>query len=246
MELSAYLSEIFSSLQGEGPHTGEPMTFVRFAGCSLSCRWCDTEKAAVPEGSYGVETPSRSRQFVNYANPVTIEKLNEHLSFFNDPTISVTGGEPLEQTPFLEEWLKTLGGKKILLETNGVFAKELSQVARLIDITSMDIKLPSSTGRAPLWNEHSEFLSAALSSGKELYVKIVITPDTLDKDIQEAIKIISSANKYIPVVLQPASETGNFSQKINEAQIQSFARLCNLWLPNVSVMPQMHKLENLL
>src|SRR3989338_2206629 len=102
---TANLIEIFSSKQGEGPHTGEEMTFVRFAGCSLGCRWCDTDMASCVKPTYLVETPPRSKKFIEYQNPVTLEKLSEQLAYFTDPTISVTGGEPLEHADFLEAWL---------------------------------------------------------------------------------------------------------------------------------------------
>lgn len=38
------LREIFSTVQGEGRNTGLPATFIRFAGCNLSCPWCDTRR----------------------------------------------------------------------------------------------------------------------------------------------------------------------------------------------------------
>ena len=245
--IKANITEIFSSLQGEGPHTGEPMTFVRFSGCSALCQWCDTEASLKHFITYRVETPPRSKSFISYVNPVTVDKLNEHLTFFNDPTISVTGGEPLEQVNFLEAWLPIIKqNRKILLETNGIFYDALEAIAKNIDIISMDIKLPSSTGRKAYWNEHSTFLTKALQSGKETYVKIIVTPETSSKDMQEAIQLISSANKYISVILQPASATDKFHGKISDDQIRSFERLCNLWLPNVSVMHQMHKEAGLL
>ena len=39
------LVELFESLQGEGRNMGRPCVFVRFAGCNLSCPWCDTDVA---------------------------------------------------------------------------------------------------------------------------------------------------------------------------------------------------------
>jgi organic radical activating enzyme len=247
IKTTAHITEIFSSLQGEGPHTGEAMTFVRFAGCSTGCRWCDSIDSIKTCINYRVETPPRSGKFVTLSNPVSLELLNEQLAYFTDDTISVTGGEPLEQVDFLAAWLPALKpAKRILLETNGIYALALEKISGLIDIISMDIKLPSSTGGKNYWQEHSAFLSKALASGKETYVKIVVTSDTSSKDIQEAIKIVASANKFLPVILQPAGISDQFNLKISDEQMQSFARLCNLWLPNVSIMTQMHKEAGLL
>jgi len=37
------INEIFTSIQGEGPATGQLVTFIRTAGCNLSCARCDTD-----------------------------------------------------------------------------------------------------------------------------------------------------------------------------------------------------------
>ena len=43
--MQANLIEIFSSVQGEGRYVGCRQLFVRFEGCNLQCRYCDTENA---------------------------------------------------------------------------------------------------------------------------------------------------------------------------------------------------------
>lgn len=45
------VSEVYLSIQGEGPRVGQPTIFVRFAGCNLRCPgWpCDTPHAIFPE-----------------------------------------------------------------------------------------------------------------------------------------------------------------------------------------------------
>lgn len=45
------VNEIFTSLQGEGFHTGTVATFIRFSGCNLRCPFCDTEFETYTEQS---------------------------------------------------------------------------------------------------------------------------------------------------------------------------------------------------
>ncbi|MGE4653124.1 MAG: 7-carboxy-7-deazaguanine synthase QueE, partial [Myxococcota bacterium] len=44
----ANLVEVFSSIQGEGPHVGASTVFVRFGGCDLRCAWCDSPHTWLP------------------------------------------------------------------------------------------------------------------------------------------------------------------------------------------------------
>ena len=39
------ISEIFTSIQGEGPSVGKPSIFIRLSGCNLKCSFCDTKYA---------------------------------------------------------------------------------------------------------------------------------------------------------------------------------------------------------
>jgi len=49
--LSLPVVETFHSLQGEGLHAGRSAFFIRLAGCSVGCSWCDT-KLSWPQGSH--------------------------------------------------------------------------------------------------------------------------------------------------------------------------------------------------
>ncbi len=244
---TAEIVEIFSSPQGEGLYVGERMTFIRFQRCNMNCAYCDTPQGLCHQSVCLVESPPGSENFIETKSPMSATALCEHLQEFDDEILSITGGEPLEQAAFLTTWLPTQStNRKILLETNGTLVNELMSVLPHVHIVSMDIKLPSSTGCAPKWAEHEAFLSSALSAGKEVYAKIVITERTTDRDIQKAIHLISTANKYVPVVIQPVSKTLTYHGSVEPARIKAVERLCKAYLPDVRVLGQMHREWNVL
>ena len=141
---SLKVNEIYESVQGEGPNTGVPTTFVRFGGCNLRCpgwgrgrlpdgTWvdgCDTVHAVYPEWRHTWKDMSAS----------------DILTEIKTPYVCLTGGEPLIQPAGL---LNTLGSmlinKGIIIEmfTNGskVVPGWLLQAKSFI---IMDFKLPGS------------------------------------------------------------------------------------------------------
>ena len=99
--LSWKVNEIFYSIQGEGKHTGMPAVFLRLAGCSMGCDFCDTKYAF----SDGKEMNSL--------------QILVALAQFPCKTVVITGGEPAEQDlPSLISALKS-AGHIVHLETNG-------------------------------------------------------------------------------------------------------------------------------
>lgn len=89
-------------MQGEGLYAGNPMTFVRLAGCNLQCRWCDTKWALDP--AIG-ETKS-------------IQEIVDNCS----ETVCVTGGEPLLQDNVVSLLdALTTAGHTVHVETNGTY-----------------------------------------------------------------------------------------------------------------------------
>ena len=97
------LVEVFESLQGEGRNTGRPCVFVRFAGCNLSCPWCDTDVA---------------RRF-----SLSLADLLAEVRSFRAKSVILTGGEPTIQAemPGLVASLKG-DGYWVGVETNGLLA----------------------------------------------------------------------------------------------------------------------------
>jgi 7-carboxy-7-deazaguanine synthase len=221
----AKISEIFRSLQGEGLYVGIPQVFVRFWGCNMSCAWCDTP--ASRQGSqFHIFTAAQLR------NKVVALAQGCH-------SVSLTGGEPLLQAEFLSGFLPLLRTAKVktYLETNGVCAEALKKIIKGVDIIAMDIKLPSSTGDQPCWEEHEKFLRVAVKNN--LFIKAVVGAKTRKTDILQMTRLIRVVARATPLVLQPQAG------RDHEAAVRkclAYQQHCLKYLHNVRVVPQVHKL----
>jgi len=243
------ISEIFASIQGEGPWTGERHIFVRFIGCDIACRYCDTAEIATPESARSkfcqVQSAVDISRYKQVPNPISDVDLTAICTRFiipgpSRPTLSLTGGEPLLHCSFLAQWLPTVRKNfRIYLETNGLHAGAMHDIRDMIDVVSMDFKLPSSTGLRSFWEEHKQFLSAA--QGKKLFVKSVVTTDTQNADIVTAARIIAEFDRSVIFILQPAG--GQHAPAT--AKLIEFQRAALEILEDVRVIPQTHKVLDL-
>ena len=232
------ITEIFSSIQGEGPYVGARQIFLRLPKCNLTCPYCDTE-TTVPQ-QFRMERVPGSRSFDKMSNPVSLDKLLELLLPYNfslHHSLSVTGGEPLLWANELQVLLPLLKDKglNIYLETNGTLPEQLLQVLPWVDVISMDIKLPFE-GQA-FWDVHESFLRYSLH--KEVFVKIVVNEETTLKDLQYACNLIARVDPSILTILQPVTETqGILTPK--SSQLLEWQSLFLEKLTNVRVIPQTH------
>jgi organic radical activating enzyme len=252
-----FLSEMFCSIQGEGPFVGERHVFVRTAGCAEACSWCDTVYSKIRTPRFVVHEDSAS----TLDNPVPLEVAVSRVLEFAQrqapiDAVSITGGEPLEQPSYVVGLARALheAGVRVYLETNGVHAEALKAVLPYIDVIAMDIKLPSAVG-VDLWDAHRRFLSVVRGTAFErgrgeecLFVKVVMDRHSRMDELRTAVEVIAEASPRIELILQPESETllsprtprevaRDLMARIGEAQAMAMQTL-----ESVRVMPQLHRI----
>ena len=98
------LMETFTTIQGEGFHSGKSAHFLRIGGCDIGCHWCDIKES----------WNSNLYPFVK------VEKILESINSLTD-LIIISGGEPLIwNMAHLTGALKKIN-KKVHLETSGAY-----------------------------------------------------------------------------------------------------------------------------
>ena len=137
------ISEIFTSIEGEGLRTGLPAVFVRTHGCNLRCTYCDS--------MYAVEgTDFREMDLPQIVSAVQASGLR---------CVTLTGGEPLIQ-PGAKALLSLLSaqGYEVNVETNGTLpcGQDLPGV-----FYTMDWKCGSSGMSAQMTLDHLATLRSA-------------------------------------------------------------------------------------
>jgi len=100
--------ETFHSLQGEGLHAGRSAFFIRLAGCTVGCSWCDT-KHSWPADAHplqGVEDLAAQAAQAEQAGAAFVV---------------ITGGEPLHHNlNALTESIRQICKLPVHIETSGV------------------------------------------------------------------------------------------------------------------------------
>lgn len=111
LKTTLFTTEIFRSLQGEGPKLGTPSIFLRLGLCNLKCTWCDTPYTW-KEGVRDCKEEKVDK---------IIKKINQLRKGKTITNLVITGGEPLLQQKNLIHLLndERLSDMDIEFETNG-------------------------------------------------------------------------------------------------------------------------------
>jgi 7-carboxy-7-deazaguanine synthase len=175
---SLRVSEVYPSYQGEGPNTGKPTVFVRFAGCNLKCPgWpCDTPHAIEP------------KIFTKEQKIMSPEELVIEVCRHGIENICLTGGEPfLQNRGALIAFVSELRRRGLRIEcfTNGTI--NWGSLVDHIHHFIMDWKLPGS-GEYP---DEQSVLNNFNTLGENDAVKFTV------KHLEDLHRAVEIWNRYV-------------------------------------------------
>lgn len=228
---TVHVDEIFLSLQGEGLEVGYPQLFLRLGGCPLRCNYCDT-----PRSWHAGDCSSIAEI------EAELDRLLQGAGMQREQImLSVTGGEPLEQTDFLAHWLPTWSGL-VQLETAGVFASRLRLLLPYVHLLSLDWKLPNTLREGEDLVEPAACLAVAVVSGVAVQVKVVVTEDSNSMELADAFAAISKISPGCTVFLQPVTQFGAGPKPPTGQQLLDWSLQFHALNLDLRVLPQIHPL----
>lgn len=207
---------------------GKRQIFIRFAGCNINCKYCDTQISQA--GDVG-----------DYYSVDELNKVVESLITPDFDSLEITGGEPLLHSDYIRDFLSKYD-YKAMLETNATLPDNLLDLVDVIDIVSMDIKLPEHFNTKDEWLMvyENELKSIKIMEDNNLkyYIKIVVSPTTTIKIIEDILKDLNGiVGSDVELVVQPVSPMSLWDSKKNLFTISE--EIGKYY--NVSIIPQIHK-----
>ena len=155
------VSEMFSSLQGEGRRCGYPATFLRLRRCNLACTWCDQK-----------ETWDPTNEGYNNYEILTLWEIRERILDYGNNLLVITGGEPLIWQRQLKRLVESIPlDMSIEIETNGTVAPSLIGLSRAE--YNVSPKLANSGNGMRNTDMHLDFLD--LYKRKKAVLKYVVS-----------------------------------------------------------------------
>jgi 7-carboxy-7-deazaguanine synthase len=232
---TARVSEIFTSIEGEGIYVGKKTLFIRFSGCHLKCRWCDTKYALPLDSGTEYQMDEIEDLIIRELQPFTYK-------------VNFTGGEPLLQTDAiikLADFIKKQTNLKTYIESSCFDSELFSKVLPYIDICKIEFKTDDSKVveneeyDSLLFNE-IKCLELAVESNKTAYIKIVVTNSTNLESFKNLVYNISKKIKpsdILGFIIQP-------SHGVDQPTVNKLLDTYDIvqpMFPEVRIIPQLHK-----
>ena len=221
MEMTFQVSELFTSIQGEGEVIGIPSHFIRFYRCDLTCSWCDSKYTWVRQ--------DQAVEGKDYAS-VSMEEILAWLQ--KEPRarlVTLTGGEPMLQPLLPLVAALDTRGYQVVVETNGLHTPEQA-LRELVQHWAVSPKLKNA-GMDIKWGP-LDWLGRA----QNYYLKFVICDPATDlPEVQEFVE-----GRGLPsgkVILQPDGLALDY-----EATLRRLAEHVRDGGYPYRVLPQLHRL----
>ncbi|WP_094228373.1 7-carboxy-7-deazaguanine synthase QueE [Methanolobus psychrotolerans] len=198
------VSEVFCSVQGEGPYVGYRQAFVRFTGCNLKCNYCDTPAEATKFCRF--EDVAGANVFKDVKNPISPADICGMVKSFSGlHSVSLTGGEPLLNAEFISSLQVDI---PLYLESNMTLPHMAKKIKNCLSYVSGDVKLlPHSLLEDPELHLDSTiecFRTLRVTKDRDCFCKIVVTKDTPFDDIEGVVGAISGCISSL--ILQPVTQ----------------------------------------
>jgi organic radical activating enzyme len=187
------ISEIFASIQGEGPSAGKPATFLRVAGCNLHCQWCDTKY------TWDWQNYDYSREVAI----TTVAAVRQRLLALEPRRLIITGGEPLLQQRALGRLLTMLSNDWVVeVETNGTQPPEPALLDR---VNQWNVSPKLSNGGDPEDSRLKLPVLRAFAQHPNAWLKLVVQSASEQREIDDLVS--TSAWPKERVLLMPEGQT---------------------------------------
>ncbi len=243
-KVTGRLVEVFPSIQGEGLQVGVMQLFIRFAGCNLACRHCDTVHLREAGATFPLQ-PWPGHRPRPLPNPVGVDELvaalEEAYPLDDFHSISMTGGEPLGQPAFLLRLVRRLQEKRraVFIETNGTLPDPVPELVPYVSYWSVDLKLSKGWGLpGTILGKHRRFLAAL--PPEKTYLKLVIDANDDPEDVCRHLG--DGRFRAFPLVIQPLATAQSTLMDWDSFSILEWMRLLRPFFREVRWIPQVHKL----
>lgn len=188
------LSELFYSMQGEGPAVGRPAIFIRLSKCNLCCKGCDS--------------PIKDK--VEETSPETIvNRVKNYLKTYPNSRIVFTGGEPFLQPTAINEVINGLPSQIFDVETNGTIMDQIELYKRfnLVIVSPKKNYFDSPKNSIQFFKDWAKISE---EGRKNIYFKIVVGNlpwAWSESEVRDVLKFSGMASER--VWLMPAGDTND-------------------------------------